>query len=154
MGLLLGYSRIGVIWDGNPAVWPQHLRLNGLGYDSLRGHGVDQRIDWVARDPRGFRPQPYEQLAAWYVRDGNDALARRTQLAKLRAGRATEQAGQRLWGRLLDVTVGYGYRPWLAALWFALLLIIGTTAFSVAPPPPLELGETPQSMPSRTRSTC
>ncbi len=139
----LTYSRIGVILDDTPAVWPDELRLNGLVYDSLRGFPAHRRLDWVARDPRGFRPQPYEQLAAWFVRDGNDALARRTQLAKLRARRATERLDRRIWGHLLDATVGYGYRPWLAALWFGLLLAVGTTVFSLVPPPPLKAAEAP-----------
>ncbi|KAB8190582.1 hypothetical protein FH608_034230 [Nonomuraea phyllanthi] len=138
----LAHTTLGTLHD-DPDTWPEQLRLNGLTYQRLRGSGVTQRIDWVRRDPEGFRPQPYEQLAAWYLSDGNDALARRTQLAKLRARRQTQGPGSQAWGRLLDVAVGYGYRPWLAGMWFTLLLAIGTIAFAANPPRPLKPTESP-----------
>ncbi|WP_283138967.1 hypothetical protein [Rhizohabitans arisaemae] len=139
----LVYSKIGIIFD-DPAVWPERLRLNGAVYEALRGNGIEDRVRWVARDPQGFRPQPYEQLAAWYIRDGNEELARRTQLAKLRARRATLRPGGRFWGRVLDVTVGYGYRPWLACVWFALLLTAGTVTFTLVEPRPIKPAESPR----------
>ncbi|SEG73158.1 hypothetical protein SAMN05444920_10458 [Nonomuraea solani] len=138
----LAYSTIGTLHD-HPDVWPEKLRLNGLTYNRLRGGGVAKRIDWVTRDPDGFRPQPYEQLAAWYLSDGNDVLARRTQLAKLRARRQTQGVGTRVWGRLLDGAVGYGYRPWLAGMWFGLLLTLGTVVFALIPPRALKPTESP-----------
>lgn len=129
----LVYSRVGVLLDG-PRHWPAELRLNGLTYQSLRGSEAADRLDWVNRDPRGFHAQPYEQLAAWYRGGGHEILARRTQLAKLRARRATQGWTARMWSRLLDLTVGYGYRPSQAALWFALLLAIGTAVFTAEHP--------------------
>jgi hypothetical protein len=138
----LAHATVGTLHDG-PASWPAKLRLNGLTYDRLRGSGESRRIEWVSRDPEGFRPQPYEQLAAWYLSDGNDVLARRTQLAKLRARRQTQGAAGRVWGRLLDVAVGYGYRPWLAGMWFTLLLAVGTVVFALDPPRALKPSESP-----------
>ncbi len=138
----LAHSRIGTLSD-DPDTWPERLRLNGLVYETLRGGGVGRRVEWIERDPYGFLPQPYEQLAAWYLRDGNDTLARRTLLAKQRARRRTFSAGGRLWGRLLDITVGYGYRPWLAALWFGLLLVVGTVVYGLVPPRALKPAESP-----------
>ncbi|TDE26291.1 hypothetical protein E1295_44575 [Nonomuraea mesophila] len=138
----LAHTRVGTLHD-NPDTWPDKLRLNGLTYDRLRGSGVARRIEWVTRDPEGFRPQPYEQLAAWYISDGNEALARRAQLAKLRARRQTQGLGGRIWGRLLDVAVGYGYRPWLAGMWFTLLLAAGTVVFALNPPRALKPDESP-----------
>ncbi|WP_157248911.1 hypothetical protein [Nonomuraea typhae] len=139
----LAHSRVGTLRD-DPETWPAKLRLNGLVYEGLRGSMNAERISWAGRDPSGFRPQPYEQLAAWYVRDGNEHLARRTQLAKLRARRSTFRAPGRIWGYLLDGTVGYGYRPWLAALWFVFLLLVGTVAFGMNPPRALKPAETPE----------
>ncbi|MBF8193769.1 hypothetical protein ITP53_50450 [Nonomuraea sp. K274] len=138
----LAHATFGTLHD-QPRTWPAKLRLNGLTYERLRGSGVRKRIDWVTRDPEGFRPQPYEQLAAWYLRDGNEALARRTQLAKLRARRQTQGLGGRAWGRLLDMAVGYGYRPWLAGMWFTLLLAAGTVVFGLNPPRALKPAESP-----------
>jgi hypothetical protein len=130
----LGYSHIDVILD-RPDVWPEELRLNGLVYETLRGEPEEgQRLDWVARDPHGFRPQPYEQLAGWLRRIGRDDLARRCQVAKQRARRRGLNPVSRAWGVLLDWTVGYGYRPWISALWLVLLVAVGTTVFSLHHP--------------------
>lgn len=141
----LGYSRIDVILD-RPDVWPAELRLNGLVYETLRGAlGEAQRLDWVARDPQGFRPQPYEQLAAWLRGIGRDDLARRCQLAKQRARRRSLGPLGRAWGVVLDWTVGYGYRPWIAAVWLVLLVALGTAVFGLHHPRTLrQPGERPQ----------
>jgi hypothetical protein len=124
----LGHSTISVILD-RMEVWPTELRLNGLTYETLRGVRESRRLGWVSRDPEGFRPQPYEQLATWLRRIGRDDLARRCQLAKQRARRRHLNPVSRLWGLLLDWTVGYGYRPWIAAVWLVLLITFGTVVF-------------------------
>jgi hypothetical protein len=128
----LSYSRIGVIQDSAES-WPAELWLNGLTYDSLRGVPPKRRLDWVNRD-RQFHLHPYEELAAWYRRNGHDDLARRAQLAKMRARRGVLGRAARVPGLLLDWTVGYGYRPWRATLWLSLMLTVGTTVFSLVPP--------------------
>ncbi|MEU9833466.1 hypothetical protein AB0D67_18260 [Streptosporangium sp. NPDC048047] len=130
----LAYSRIGVLLD-RPEAYPGGVHLNGLVYEALRGPwDVAERLSWVNRDPDGHRPQPYEQLAAWYRRIGHEPDARRVLLAKQRGRRGTLRPAGRAWGGLLDLVVGYGYRPWLAALWAAVLLTAGTVAFGAMPP--------------------
>ncbi|SDI16045.1 hypothetical protein SAMN05421505_13630 [Sinosporangium album] len=132
--ITLGYSRIGVLLD-HPTGYAGKVHLNGTTYDSLRGDWtVAQRLDWVSRDPDGYRPQPYEQLATWYRRIGHEPDARRVMLAKQREHRTTLRPTGRAWGRLLDAIVGYGYRPWQAALWAAVLLTTGTIVFGLEPP--------------------
>lgn len=133
----MSYARFGVLLD-DPERWPEQLRLTGATYESLRGGGVTRRVDWVSRDPEGFRPQPYEQLAAWYLRDGNEHLARRTQLLKMRRRRRTLPWYSRAWSALLDYTVGYGYRPWLAFGWLSAIVALGTAVFAAVPPRPLK----------------
>lgn len=128
----LSYSRIGVIMD-HPSVWPDELWINGLVYETLRGAEFKDRLSWVSRD-KEFHLQPYEQLAAWYHGTGFDDLARKVQLAKLRARRRRLNIVGRVWNHVLDWTVGYGYRPWLAFAWFAALLALGTTVFSIEKP--------------------
>ncbi|GII32246.1 oxidoreductase [Planotetraspora mira] len=126
----LAYSRVGVLFD-RPDSYPGHVHLNGTTYESLRGPAVlTDRLSWVRRDPDGYRPHPYEQLSAYYRRIGHESEARRVLLAKQRARRRTLKFPGRLWGRLLDIVVGYGYRPWLAGLWVILLLAAGTSVFS------------------------
>ncbi|GGL07580.1 oxidoreductase [Sphaerisporangium melleum] len=137
----LGYSRVGVLLD-DPRSYPGRVRLNGLVVESIRGNvPLSDRLAWLGRDPEGYRPQPYEHLAAWYRRIGHEQEARRVLLAKQRARRATIGVPGRLAGLLLDVVVGYGYRPWLAGVWFALLLTAGTVVFATHPPAQVGLDE-------------
>lgn len=135
----LTHSTVGVLL-GHPDKWPNLMHLNGFVYESLRPYSVPvkDRIAALARHPDGYRPQPYEQLADFYRRFGRDDLARTTLLAKLRARRSSLRPGLRPGGYLLDWTVGYGYRPWRAAGWFALLLIVGTMIFAAERPLPIK----------------
>ncbi|KOU78059.1 oxidoreductase [Streptomyces sp. MMG1533] len=129
-------------------VWPDTVRLQGFTYGSLhekdapRANSVAYRMAWVERDP-GYAAQPYEQLAGWYRQIGHDDDVRRVLLAKQRRRRRTLGLPARLWGHLLDVTVGYGYRPWLAGLWLAALILLGTTVFSTHSPRATEPGQVP-----------
>jgi hypothetical protein len=87
--------------------------------------------------------QPYEELAALYGRLGQMAEARRVLHAKERHQRATKTAIGRTWGILQDITIGYGYQPWRAALWFALLLAFGSAIFAAGEIPPHTSGAPP-----------
>ncbi len=137
----LGYSRIGVLLD-DPNAYTGPVRLNGFTFESLRGStSLADRLSWLGRDPEGYRPQPYEQLASWYRRIGHDQEARAVLLAKQRARRSTLRIPGRVAGYLLDLVVGYGYRPWLAGVWFALLLAVGTAVFATHPPSQVGLDE-------------
>jgi hypothetical protein len=137
----LSYSRIDLVMD-HPDIWPDELYLNGMTYQTLRGAEFKDRLSWVSRDAE-FHLQPYEQLASWYHSIGHDDLARKVQLAKLRARRRGLHPVPGAWNHVLDWTVGFGYRPWLAFAWFAALLAVGTTVFSIEHPravkPPDEL---------------
>jgi hypothetical protein len=139
----LGYAQLGNIED-DPRTWPSDIYLNGATYDAIRHPqnqlDVNDRLSWVSRDDRGYRPQPYEQLAAFYRRIGHDDDARRVLLARQRHRRTTLKPLGRVWSHLLDWTVGYGYRPWLAALWLGILLTAGTVTFAIARPLPVKGG--------------
>ncbi|MEU0564987.1 hypothetical protein ABZ297_06270 [Nonomuraea sp. NPDC005983] len=137
----LRHTRVGVL-DDVPSRWPAHLLMNGFTYDSLETPlPVQERLDWLAKE--AYQPQPYEQLATVYRNHGHDAAARDVLLAKQRRRRTRQQLGARLWGHLQDWTVGYGYRPFRAALWLAALLLIGTVDFTVDQPPAFKPGEAP-----------
>jgi hypothetical protein len=129
-------------------VWPQTVRLQGFTYGSLhesselQASSVERRVAWVRRHP-GYAAQPYEQLAAWYRQVGHDDDARRVLLAKQRHRRRTLALPARLWGHLLEATVGYGYRPWRAGVWLAALLLLGTTVFATHTPTATEPGQVP-----------
>ena len=134
-GIRLSNAHVGTL-DDDPAVWPSRIWLNGFTYDSIQGRRapVAERLEWLRRDTLGYRPQPYEQLAAFYRRTGRDEDARQVLLAKQRHKRTTLHVPGRVFGQLLDWTVGYGYRPWLAAIWLAALLATGTAVFTLHPP--------------------
>jgi len=109
----LAPARVGTL-DDDPAVWPPEIWLSGFTYDVIRHRmgwvPVSERIDWVSRGPFGYQPR-HEQLADYYRRAGQDDDVRRVLLAKQRHRRTTLRAPGRAIGRLLDATVGYGYRP-------------------------------------------
>ncbi|WP_106397988.1 translocation/assembly module TamB domain-containing protein [Actinocorallia populi] len=143
----LSHARLGILED-DPSRWPEAMELDGLVYEALEPRTDPQaRLDWLSRDPRGFQPQPYEQLAAHYTALGQQHHAQTVLLAReRRQGRGASGAG-RIWSRLQDVTVGYGYQPARAAAWLALLVAIGSVVFSVSEPRPIKKDEHPDFNP-------
>lgn len=154
--------RVDTLFD-DPQVWPAALDLVGCTYRLLvsrrfdAGSGepaglltlnVRQRLEWLRRSPDGYTPQPYEQLAEAYRRDGQDAEARRVLLEKQRRRRATLHWPGRLTGYVLDGLVGYGYRTWLAGLWLLGCWAAGTAAFTAWPPPASNPAEAPERNPA------
>ncbi|MDX2827437.1 oxidoreductase, partial [Streptomyces ipomoeae] len=138
----------------NEHSWPEVVELDGFVYGSIKTAdaggerreavggrtSVIRRMEWIRRSP-GYNPQPYEQLASWYRKAGHDDDARRVLLAKQRHRRRTLSPAARVWGHLLDVTVGYGYRPWLAGVWLLALTLLGTLVFRAHSPMPVKPGE-------------
>jgi hypothetical protein len=140
----LSHARIGLLRD-TAATWPSALRLDGLTYETMAE--LDNRADrlrWLRLDPGGFRPQAYTQLAQVYRSVGRDDDARTVLLAGERHRRDILALPGRLWGRLQDLTVGYGYRPVRAAGWLAALLVVGTALFGLYPPRAVEPGQAPE----------
>ena len=130
----LSHVQAGVLRD-DPSSWAAELRLDGLTYEAL-SHADDQgeRLKWLRRDSRGYRPQTYGQLASVFRAAGRDDDARGVLLAGERRRRETLTSLGRMWGHLQDVTVGYGYRPGRAFGWLLALLLVGTVAFQLYPP--------------------
>jgi hypothetical protein len=137
------HAAVGVLHD-DPAAWPDQLYLDGLTYQALYPRlPAGRRLSWLARDPGGHQPQPYEQLAAHYTAIGQPGQARNVMYARERIQRQGKRPVSKTWSLLQDITVGYGYRPRRALGWLALLLTAGSIVFSVAPPPVLEIGNAP-----------
>jgi hypothetical protein len=139
----LSHARIGVLMD-DPARWPATLDLSGLTYDALEPPlPARDRLRWLARNSEGYEPEPYEQLASHYVAMGQPTQARKVLCARERQQRRGKSLPGQIWGLLQDYIVGYGYQPWRAVLWLALLLAAGSVVFHASPPPPLQHGDTP-----------
>ncbi|TDB88813.1 hypothetical protein [Actinomadura sp. 7K534] len=145
--VVLAHARVGVLRD-DPRTWARALSLDGLAYESLEPRlPARERLRWLALDPAGHHPQPYERLAAHYTAMGEPGEARRVLLAKERlAHRAGTPAG-RVWGLLQEATVAYGYQPWRAVLWLALLVTAGGLVYGTHPPRPLKADEAPHFNP-------
>ena len=127
-------AKLGWLFDrtyGCDAKWPD-VRLVNCSYDALHASSkVDakQRLEWLGRDPDGYAPQPYQQLADVYRRSGDDEAARQVLIAKQR--RRQEDLGwpAKWWSWFLGLTVGYGYRLWLAGVWLIVLAVTGSLLF-------------------------
>ncbi|HEV8195676.1 MAG TPA: hypothetical protein VGP87_03465 [Gemmatimonadales bacterium] len=128
--LSLASARVGA-WEGDAATWPKVLRLSGFTYTTIDARPpitVANRLRWLHRDPAGFLPQPYEQVAETYRREGHDDRARQVLIAKQRHRRASHRSRWRrwpaiAWSGVLRATIGYGYRPWLV-LWPTVVLFL------------------------------
>jgi hypothetical protein len=125
--------------DQNYGPGPDHgwapCLLLGCRYDILSATPeplVGSRLHWLAADPQGYAPQPYEELADAYRHSGDEAAARKVLIAK-QARRRTETLAwpAKGWSWFLGATVGYGYRLHYAGLWLIALAISGSLLFAV-----------------------
>jgi hypothetical protein len=139
----LRHARVEVLID-DPDCWPAELSLDGLTYQALEPRlPARRRLSWLDRDPRGHQSQPYEHLAAYYSGVGMPGQARAVLYERERRQRRSMTPFGRTWGVVQDVTVGYGYQPWRAIVWLAVLLGVGTIIFAAKPPPVLQAGVAP-----------
>ncbi|GAA3589821.1 hypothetical protein GCM10022419_085410 [Nonomuraea rosea] len=143
----LRHARVGALRD-DPDAWPDAIRMDQLAYEVLEPMlPAGGRLGWLRRDPDGYLPNAYEQLAGMYRRLGSDADARETMLAGQRQRRTALPWYARVWGHVQDAAVGYGFRPLRAAGWLLALLAVGTVVFTLAEPPALKRGEAPEFNP-------
>jgi hypothetical protein len=125
----MNYARLKLLRD-DPMSWAPKYLLDGLTYDMIDPPlTAGERLKWLERDSDGYQPQPYEKLAETYRALGHDGERRTVLLAKQRHRRTTHSVPHRIWGYAQDITVGYGYRPFLAAAWLVALLAFGTFVF-------------------------
>ncbi|GAA3815835.1 hypothetical protein GCM10022226_40740 [Sphaerisporangium flaviroseum] len=145
--VILDHAHVGRLRD-DPARWPAAMHLNGLTYESMEPQLTARaRLRWLHRDTRGYQPQPYEQLAAFYTLAGHPVDARTVLYAKERRIRGSKTFLGRVWSVVQDITVGFGYKPWRAAAWLVVLLVAGSVVYGRARPPALKRGEAPDFNP-------
>ena len=81
-----------------------------------------RRLEWLRRQPKNFRPQPYQQLAHVFEEAGLQGDATAVRVAREQGAYDSAAAGNltcdgiRFWSFLLRWTIGYGYRPFLALI--------------------------------------
>ncbi|WP_406069426.1 hypothetical protein [Micromonospora sp. NBC_01638] len=106
------------------------VELEGLTYSGLpRPASLRRWLTLLGEHTPRYSAQPYQHLAAAYRAAGHDRDARTILIAQRRdqLQRAGLSAAERFWGRLIGITLGYGYQPWRA-----LLLLLATLAVAVA----------------------
>ncbi|MGH4013119.1 MAG: hypothetical protein ACRDSL_04150 [Pseudonocardiaceae bacterium] len=108
---------------------------------------VATRLGWLRNVLPSYDPDPYDQLAASYRDSGHDDRADAVLLAKQQHRHAAHGPAGRIWGRLQQWTVGYGYRPWRVALWLAVCWLLGSAWFAGHEPSPLDDGQHPAWQP-------
>lgn len=83
-------------------------------------------LELLARRTRTYASQPYFQLAAAYRSAGHERDVRRVHVARQRdlLRRGNLAAGARVWHRITGATVGYGYRPAVALVWWLAVLVV------------------------------
>lgn len=156
--LNLLHARVGVLAD-DAASWPNasDLNVNGFVYGAISPQSPRDitRIEWLARQDAGYRPQPYKQLAKVLREAGHEADATIIEVQRERERRASlakgiVEIGQRraerrrvgtafylarakalnAWSLILYATIGYGYKPWRLSYYAMGALFIGWIMFA------------------------
>jgi hypothetical protein len=127
-------ARAGAIWD-DEASWPTpgNLNLSGFVYGEIAGGppAAPPRLRWLALQPPGYASQPYRQLATVLSDQGREQGATEVRIAKEVAQRRFGHMSriQRAWSLMLQVTIGFGYRPLRALWWIGGFVGLGTILF-------------------------
>jgi len=140
--LNLGGAHCAELLD-DPDSWPAagELTLRGFRFGVLAdAYSWQRQTEWARR--QGFvdwSPDPYEQLAGYYVSVGDEDAARRVRMTKgwdeLTHLKTTRPAGSwryRLWRRPFGWFAGFGYRRWPAAALLVLTVLAAGLVFRLA----------------------
>jgi hypothetical protein len=136
-GIDLTSASITSLYD-NDTSWPSKANVKIGGFSYLRINSTLQprdRLRWLINATADYAPQPYEQLASYYVANGKPDEARKVNLESIRRSYQTRGGLQRIWGKIQDWFIGFGYQPLRAAIiFFALWAFSGIWfSFGVGP---------------------
>jgi hypothetical protein len=128
-------ARAKELWDDQSS-WPGagNLMLNGFEYDGFGAESpvsAESRLQWLARQPRGYRPQPYAELAKALTASGENEDAITVEIAQREDQRSEGGLSwsARAWNAMLQGTIGYGFLPLRALWWILAFVILGTVLF-------------------------
>ncbi|HLH77197.1 MAG TPA: hypothetical protein VKV28_10360 [Candidatus Binataceae bacterium] len=122
----------------NRASWPAPgmLFIDGFDYHRFSAGSpmeAPERLHWLALQPRGYRPQPYVQLAAALGRQGRIRGEIDVMIAQRVAQRQMGGLGalEWVWNLVLEMTIGYGYLPLRALWWIGGFVVLGAMVFGL-----------------------
>jgi hypothetical protein len=119
---------------------PPNLLLDGFTYSSLCWAPTEGECNAVLADRgdstaaiKSFKTwlrnerttQPYEQLASVLTKNGFYSEAATIQFESRNVESKASTGLRWIWLWVLWATIGYGYRPWLLAIWAGVLIYIG-----------------------------
>jgi hypothetical protein len=126
---------IGSLFD-NRGSWPAagNLDIDGFTYSDFGNDSpadADERLQWLALQAPGYRPQPYMQLANTLKQGGRGEGEIEVLIAQRIALRQSGHLSfaSRVWNLLLEGTIAYGYRPMRALWWIAGFVLVGALLF-------------------------
>lgn len=105
-------------------------QLEGLTYEGLpRDATVDEWLAFLPTRTLRYSAAPWAQLAAAHQAAGHERDVRRIRVAQQRDLRRRGRLSRwgRAWHLVRGVTVGHGYRPGLALVWLAGVLVVSVT---------------------------
>jgi hypothetical protein len=94
---------------------------------------VAKRLSWLRDNASGYQPQLYDQLAEDYRRVGHERSQRCVLIEKQRRRREKLPFAGRVWSKIEELLLGYGYRSWQAFFPIVALLIVGSCFFALVP---------------------
>ena len=142
-GVDFTYAQTTFIADDPATDWPRHSRLAGFTYQRFAPLDHVPEAEWRpevrARWLAGladYDPRPWAQVASVLRASGNGSGAEDLLIAQRRCERRRRIGAQkRFWRRVLDilvdVTVGYGYRP--ERVLMIMVALIGAVSLSLGP---------------------
>ncbi|MET0131995.1 MAG: hypothetical protein ABW215_00225 [Kibdelosporangium sp.] len=130
----LANAHVRTLADG-PGLWAATggVDVDDFLYQTVESYQditVKDRLRWLREVQPDFAPGPYDHLVTVYRGAGEEELAEQVLMEKQRRRHAELKFPGRFWGALQEKTVGYGYRPWLAAVWLAVFWLGGTLWFA------------------------
>nr|WP_152332326.1 hypothetical protein [Micromonospora purpureochromogenes] len=134
-GISLAAAGVGTLRDDKNS-WPANapVALEGFTYGLLDTTlTVADRLKLLEHATPTYSPHPYEQLASNLTASGQDDDANIVRLASIRRSHASSRALIRVWGRLQDFVVGYGFLPMRALAIFLALFVGASIWFTFTP---------------------
>ncbi len=133
--------------------WPPDINFTDYEYRAIYPGVVgslNDRLEWLNKhdnstrgENKRFDQQPYQQLAKIFRQNGQVFFAEQVMYvaakkhaASVLAALKAEEGDRwvywlaRVWYKVYERLIGYGYRRWLPFLWMFWLIVIGTIVFS------------------------